>query len=103
MKGDDVLKKQVVCEYYLNKDNTFVLRVFLVIKFWFITVKKVPTINLSESLSFLKKDSTYQLIKDNLYSEKCNSCTNGFDGTNGNGYQPCGCNDGKPSNPPVAD
>lgn len=23
--------------------------------------------------------------------EKCNSCENGFDRTNGNGYQPCGC------------
>ncbi len=22
---------------------------------------------------------------------KCNSCRNGYDGTNGNGYQPCGC------------
>lgn len=22
----------------------------------------------------------------------CNSCTKGYDGTNGNGYQPCGCN-----------
>ena len=24
---------------------------------------------------------------------KCDSCFNGRDGTNGNGYQPCGCND----------
>ena len=23
--------------------------------------------------------------------EKCESCRNGFDGTIGNGYQPCGC------------
>lgn len=23
--------------------------------------------------------------------EPCNSCKNGFDGKNGNGYQPCGC------------
>ena len=23
--------------------------------------------------------------------EKCNSCTNRYNGTNGNGYQPCGC------------
>jgi len=22
---------------------------------------------------------------------KCNSCVKGYDGTNGNGYQPCGC------------
>lgn len=22
---------------------------------------------------------------------KCQSCKNGFNGTNGNGYQPCGC------------
>ena len=22
---------------------------------------------------------------------KCNSCINGFDGKNGNGYQPCSC------------
>ena len=24
-------------------------------------------------------------------SLKCNSCKNGYDGKNGNGYQPCGC------------
>ena len=24
-------------------------------------------------------------------SKKCRSCVKGFDGTNGNGYQPCGC------------
>lgn len=23
--------------------------------------------------------------------ERCNSCKHGFDGTNGNGYQPCSC------------
>ena len=22
---------------------------------------------------------------------KCSSCINGYNGTNGNGYQPCGC------------
>lgn len=22
---------------------------------------------------------------------KCNSCTNGYNGKNGSGYQPCGC------------
>ena len=24
---------------------------------------------------------------------KCSSCINGYDGTKGNGYQPCGCAD----------
>jgi len=23
--------------------------------------------------------------------EKCSSCKHGYDGTHGNGYQPCGC------------
>lgn len=26
-----------------------------------------------------------------LRPEKCQSCQNGYDGRNGNGYQPCGC------------
>jgi hypothetical protein len=30
---------------------------------------------------------------------KCNSCEKRFDGTGGNGYQPCGCKRGPPSPP----
>lgn len=26
--------------------------------------------------------------------DKCNSCKKGYNGTNGNGYQPCGCKKG---------
>jgi len=36
-------------------------------------------------------------------SEKCNSCENGFNGKNGNGYQPCGCDNIKVSTPPSID
>lgn len=88
------MKNQVICEYYLNGKKEFVLKAFLVVKFWFITIKKVPILNVPESLSHVKDDFTFQLIKENLYSPKdelCNSCKNGYDGTNGNGYQPCGC------------
>ena len=36
--------------------------------------------------------------------QKCSSCINGYDGTNGNGYQPCGCNINKqPNKPPNGD
>lgn len=43
--------------------------------------------------------------KDNIINEfeKCDSCTNGFDGANGNGYQPCGCGDNQEITPPLED
>ena len=31
----------------------------------------------------------------------CESCKKGFNGRNGNGYQPCGCKPPKPSEQPV--
>jgi hypothetical protein len=31
----------------------------------------------------------------------CESCEKGFNGRNGNGYQPCGCKPTKPSEQPV--
>lgn len=32
---------------------------------------------------------------------KCNSCTIGYDGRNGNGYQPCNCRPKPPPGPPL--
>lgn len=31
---------------------------------------------------------------------KCNSCTKGYNGRNGNGYQPCGCGKTTPTGSP---
>ena len=46
---------------------------------------------------------TTRFIADFLYEifpkkpdERCQSCRNGYDGRNGNGYQPCSCKNQKP-------
>lgn len=36
----------------------------------------------------------------NPYYPKCNSCTKGYNGSNGNGYQPCSCRPKPPPPPP---
>jgi len=35
-----------------------------------------------------------------MVKDKCSSCLKGYDGTKGNGYQPCGCKEDKPTSPP---
>lgn len=37
--------------------------------------------------------------KEKIKWPRCESCINGYDGTNGNGYQPCGCDPDKQLNP----
>lgn len=38
-----------------------------------------------------------------LMKGKCEGCTSGFDGTEGNGYQPCGCEGAAEANPPTSE
>lgn len=38
--------------------------------------------------------------KSNPLPPKCPACRNGYDGTNGNGYQPCSCRPAPPPPPP---
>ena len=87
-----IIKKVIVCSHYYNKNKTFVLRMEIQLKIFCFTIKKVPLLNMSNTLSDNLKHTVFDLLKNNVKDKlMCESCKKGFNVTNGNGYQPCDC------------